>query len=61
MKFVDFGAFQIKMQIPSHEKILLQMLIGAFHITSRILQSYTRDLRPALIDSLGSLDKFRNH
>ena len=36
MKFFDFGAFQIKMQLISHDKILLQMFFGAFHITSRI-------------------------
>ena len=34
-KLFDFGAFQIKIQMPSHEKILLQMLFGAFQITSR--------------------------
>ena len=45
----------------THEKILLQMLFGAFHITSRILQSCARDLRPALINSLGLLVQFRNH
>ena len=28
MKFFDFGAFQIKMQMPSHEKILLQRFLG---------------------------------
>ena len=33
MKCFDFGKFQIKM--PSHKKILFQILFGAFHITSR--------------------------
>ena len=37
MKFFDFGAFQIKMQMPSHDKIVLQMLFGAFHFTSRTI------------------------
>ena len=36
MIFFDFGAFQINMQMPSHDKMIFQMLFGAFHITSRI-------------------------
>ena len=36
MKFFVFGAFQIKMLLPSNDNILLQMFFGAFHITSRI-------------------------
>ena len=35
MKFFDFGAFQNKMQLPSHDKIIFHMLSGAFHIASR--------------------------
>ena len=37
MKFFDFGAFQIKMQMSSQDKIVLHMLFGAFHITPRML------------------------
>ena len=37
MKFFDFWAFQNKMQMPSHDKIIFHMLFGAFLITSRIL------------------------
>ena len=35
IQLFDFRAFQIKMQMPSHEKILLQILFEAFPITSR--------------------------
>ena len=35
MKILDFGAFQNKMQMPSHDKILFHVLFVAFHITSR--------------------------
>ena len=34
MKFCDFGAFQIKIHVPSHEKLLLYILFGGFHSTS---------------------------
>ena len=34
MKFLDFGALQIKMLMPSHDKIL-EAVFRAFHITSR--------------------------
>ena len=36
MKFFDFGAFKINEQMQSHDKIILYMLFGAFHITPRI-------------------------
>ena len=36
MNVFDFGAFQRKMQMLSHDKILFNMLFGAFHDTSRI-------------------------
>ena len=36
MKFVDFGAFQKITKMLSRDKILLQMLFGAFHDTSCI-------------------------
>ena len=35
MKFFDFGAFQNKMQMPSHDKIIFHMLFVAFYINSR--------------------------
>ena len=40
MKLFDFGAFQNKMQMPLHEKIIFHMLFGAFHMTSRLLYLY---------------------
>ena len=30
---LDFGAFQRKIQMPSHDKYLLDILFGAFHGT----------------------------
>ena len=33
MKFFEFEAFQIIMQMLSHDKIIFRMLFGAFHIT----------------------------
>ena len=36
MKFFDFGAFQIIMQMLSHDKIIFHMVFGAFHISSGI-------------------------
>ena len=35
MKFFDFGAFQNKMQMSSHDKIIFRILFETFHITSR--------------------------
>ena len=35
MKLFDFGAFQINMKMPSHDKIIFHMLFGTFHITFR--------------------------
>ena len=35
MKFFDLGAFQNKMQMQSHDKIIFHVLFGAFHITSQ--------------------------
>ena len=35
MKSIGFGAFRRRMQLPSHDKILLHMLFGTFHGTSR--------------------------
>ena len=45
MKFINFGAFWEKIQMPSHDKILLHMLFGAFHGTSRkqFCKYYARD------------------
>ena len=42
MKLFDFGAFQLKKQMPSHDEILLQMLILAFHITSLVRIFYVK-------------------
>ena len=35
MKFFDFGTFQSKMQMPSHDKIIFHMLFGALHVIPR--------------------------
>ena len=35
MELFDFGIFQNSMQMLSHDKIILQMLFGTFHNTSR--------------------------
>ena len=35
IQLFDFGAFQRKIQMPSHDKILFHMLFGTFHGTSR--------------------------
>ena len=40
MKVFDFGAFQIIMQLLSHEKKLLQLLFWTFHITYLIINIY---------------------
>ena len=39
MKFFDFGSFQILRQILSHDKIIFDIVFGAFHITSRSLNN----------------------
>ena len=36
MKYIDIEVFRGKMEMPSHDKIILQMLFGAFYGTSRI-------------------------
>ena len=38
MNMFDFGVFQEKVHMLSHEKYLLQMLFGAFQDNSRISQ-----------------------
>ena len=35
MKFVDFGSFQSKIEMPSHDRIIFHVLFGLFHITFR--------------------------
>ena len=37
MKFVDFGAFQKIMKMPSREKYIFHMLFGASHGTPVVL------------------------
>ena len=59
MKFFDFGAFQNKMQIPSHDKIIFHVLFGAFHITFRkdvnatVMNIYSNICRDILGSSCG--------
>ena len=35
MKFIDFGAFQNFRRILSHDKFIIHMLFGVFHVTPR--------------------------
>ena len=35
IELFDFGVFQIKIKMPSHDKIIFHMLFGVFHIIFR--------------------------
>ena len=57
MQVFDFGAFQIEMEIPSHVKILRQMLFGAFHIIPRSI-IWTSEISGSKLTNIIFLDSF---
>ena len=55
MKFIDFWAFQNFIEMLSHDKILFNMLFGAFHITPRII---IKLIRPVLLRATVNFDPY---